>query len=223
MTVILSTPASTRRVAAPGRSGVPSSRKAASARTPPTFASSAATVRTASFADSTREPWANTITPRILYSLAGPRRLRRAVDIRAHVVQFLVHLLQLVVHDVPHGEERHDLRTMHHREVPAAAAAHGFHGLFDAGKLVHGSEVPAHDLGDGSSLRIATRQDNAVHEVALAEHAPKLVPVQDQDSPNVQFRHSAGDVGDCLTLLNAEELTVVYDVSHSGHSRPPET
>ena len=124
MTVIRSTPAWTRTcdgaradpvAQVPGR---PLRRGIAGALPVPPRRS-----RTASLADSMRDPWAKTMIP----ALSSVSRLEHepgaAVDIGPHVVQLLGLARQLIVHEVAHGEECHHLRPADDRQVPAVVGS----------------------------------------------------------------------------------------------------
>ena len=45
----------------------------------------------------------------------------------------------------------------------------------------------------------------------------KLLPVEDQDCSDMEIRHTPGHFGHGIPLLYEEKLTVVDNVSDSGH------
>ena len=70
-------------------------------------------------------------------------------------------------------------------QVAAIAAPHHLHGVLDAGHLVDGGEVAAHDFGDRRPFRIEAFEDDSPHEVAFAEETAEVAAAEDQDCSDV--------------------------------------
>ncbi|SPF55664.1 hypothetical protein SBA4_7260004 [Candidatus Sulfopaludibacter sp. SbA4] len=148
---------------------------------------------------------------------------RAPVDVCAHVMKLLVLARQLVIHEVPHGEEGDHAGAAGHGQMPAIVRVHQLHGMFQAGQLVDRRQGGAHHVFDRRLFRIAPFQHHALHQVALAEYAAKLIPIQDQDGAHMAFRHLPGHLGHAAALFHMEELTAMYDISDQGHRYPSRT
>ena len=198
--------------AADSRSGWPSSRNAATTRSQAAARTkSLATARTASLADSTREPWAKTMIPvikRCRYMPACGVIPRSCAPVRSSS-----------------GRASRGTQPPAPRTSPAGA---GNCGSALPPWLLRCSPTSSmvatslrHHLADRRGRGIPLLHHDPFHQVALAENPAQLDPLQYQDGPDVEFRHSSAPLRprSCSSTLKSSRF---WTISHySGHITLP--
>jgi len=142
------------------------------------------------------------------------------VDVAVQVMEFLGFTVQLEHHQIPHGEEPDHLFVAHNRQMAALVLIHTLQSFFQRATFADGGEIGGHDRAHRSRFRVQAADDDASHQIALAEYTPKLVVFKNQNGPNPEFVHAPGDIGYGLIRLNAEKISIVENILDSDHTCP---
>src|SRR5262249_14931969 len=92
-----------------------------------------------------------------------------------------------------------------HGQVATAAAVHLLETLVARLVKVGGDHVATHHLDDRRGGRVASRDHDAGHQIALGEHADQLFAVEDGDGTHLRVGHAAQYLEDRLAGLRGEE------------------
>src|SRR4029079_18200961 len=97
--------------------------------------------------------------------------VRGTLDVFPHVPDLFGLLIQIVVHEVAHGNQLHHVAAPQDRQVTAAVGVHDFHGFIGGNRLIDRGRVGSHHFAHPYAARVAPSDYDPAKQIALAEDA----------------------------------------------------